>query len=114
MAGSLDDILTAAKNIVTAINGAAQTYLSVNGNQIAGNITATTLIKSGAGRIATCSIVVAGNTTGTIYDGASTSATTLPLFTIPDTLGIVTVNLPVLNGIVVTPGTGQTVSIGFS
>ena len=111
---SLDDMLTAAKNVVTAINGLAQTYLAVNGSRISPNITAATLVRTGAGRVAMVSIVVGGSTTGTIYDTNNASLTNNPIFTIPDTPGIIFVNLPVVNGIVVTPGTGQTVSVSYS
>ena len=111
---SLDDMLTTAKNVVTAINGLAQTYLAVNGARISPDITSATLVRTGAGRVAMISIVVGGSTTGTIYDTNNASLTNNPIFTIPDTPGIMFVNLPVVNGIVVTPGTGQTVSISYS
>jgi hypothetical protein len=57
---SLDDMLTTAKNIVTAINGVSQTYLNVNGSRISANITAATLLKTGSGRVAMVSIIVGG------------------------------------------------------
>lgn len=111
---SLGDILTAAKNIVTAINGAAQTYLSVNGLLTAEGITSTTLVQAGQGRVATVSIVVGGSVNGTIYDCSTIALLKNPIYTIPDTIGIVFVNLPVSLGIVVVPGSGQTISISYS
>ena len=111
---SLDDILTTAKNVVTAINGMSQTYLSVNGSRISANLTSATLLKIGSGRVAMVSIVVGGSSSGIIYDVNNVALTTNPIFTIPDTPGIIFVNLPVVNGIVVVPGTGQTVSVSFS
>jgi hypothetical protein len=111
---SLDDILTTAKNVVTAINGMSQTYLSVNGSRISANLTAATLLKIGSGRVAMVSIVIGGSGSGIIYDANNVALTTNPIFTIPDTPGIIFVNLPVVNGIVVVPGTGQTVSVSFS
>jgi hypothetical protein len=111
---SLSDILTTAKNIVTAISQLGQTYLSVEGSQITTNITSATLVLSGQGRIARVSVIVAGSGAGSIYDASSASATTDKLWTIPTTVGITEINLPVNNGIVVAPGSGQTVAISYS
>jgi uncharacterized protein with beta-barrel porin domain len=111
---SLSDILTAAKNIVTAINGAAQTYLSVNGAQDAFNISSATLVKQGAGRIAVVSVTTAGSTTGSVYDANSATATTGKIYVIQNTVGITVVNMPVSFGIVVAPGSSQVVSISYS
>jgi len=111
---SLDDILTVAKNIVTAVNGAAQNYLNVQGAQNAVSISATSLIKNSAGRLAQVSITVAGSAVGTIYDSTSTTSPTNPIYTIPNTIGVFFVNLPVSYGIVVKPGTGQTLTISYS
>ena len=111
---SLDDMLTTAKNIVTAINGVSQTYLNVNGSRISTTITAATLLKTGSGRVAMVSIIVGGSGSGTIYDTNNATLTNNPIFTIPDTPGIIFINLPVVNGIVVVPGAGQTVSVSYS
>jgi hypothetical protein len=111
---SLSDILTTTKNIVTALNQLGQTYLDVEGTSSYTNITTATLVKSGQGRIARLIVVVAGSGTGAVYDAASETATNDQLLTIPTTLGIGEVNIPVNNGIVVAPGTGQTVAIVYS
>lgn len=111
---SLDDILTAAKNVVTAVNGAAQTYLNVQGAQNSGNLTTATLVQSGAGRVATVSVTVAGSAVGKIYDANSATSTTNPVYVIPNTVGVVFVNMPVGIGLVVAPGTGQSVTVSYS
>jgi hypothetical protein len=111
---SLSDILTTTKNIVTALNQLGQTYLDVEGTTSYTQITAATLVKSGQGRIARLVVVVAGSGTGSVYDASSATATNDKLLTIPTTIGIVEVNIPVNNGIVVAPGTGQTVAIVYS
>lgn len=111
---SLSDILTATKNVVTALNQLGQTFLDVQGSQSYTNITAPTLVKSGQGRIARLVVVVAGSGTGAVYDAASAAATSDKLLTIPTTIGVVEANIPVNNGIVVAPGTGQTVAIVYS
>mgnify|MGYP001401593161 CR=1 FL=1 len=114
MAASLDDILTAAKNIATALSQLGQTYLNVEGSQSYTNITAPTLVRSGQGRIARVIVVVAGSSAGAVYDASSATATNDKLLTIPNTLGVGEANIPVNNGIVVAPGTGQTVAIVYS
>lgn len=111
---SLDDIVTFGKNIVTAINGLSQTYLNVNGTTNAAGISTTTVVKNSSGRVARVSVTTAGSAPGTIYDAASSGATTRPLYVIPNTVGVVEVNLAANYGIVVAPGTGQVVTVGFS
>lgn len=111
---SLDDILTATKNVVTAINNASQTYFGIQGAQSKANITSATLVKTGVGRVAMVSIISGGSVAGQIYDTNSTSSTANPIFTIPTTLGVIFLNMPVSNGIVVKPGTGQAVTISYS
>lgn len=111
---SVSDILTATKNIVTALNQLGQTYLQVVGSKFYSDITAATLIQSGQGRVARVSVIVAGSSVGAIYDASSDTATTNQLWVIPNTVGVTEVNLPVNNGIVVAPGTGQTVAISYS
>lgn len=111
---SLSDILTTAKNIASAINGVAQTYVNVQGAQVRQNITALTAISATKGRLAMVVVTTAGTTVGTIYDSPSTSVTTRPIYTIPNTVGVVFVNLPVNYGIVVAPGSGQAVTVSYS
>jgi hypothetical protein len=111
---SLSDILTTAKNIVTAVNGAAQNYLNVQGAQSLAGITSATVVKASSGRVAVVSVVVAGSAAGAIYDANFASATTNKLWTIPTTIGLTTINLPTNYGIVVAPGTGQTIAISYS
>jgi hypothetical protein len=111
---SISDILTAAKNIVTALNQLGTTYLSVEGSMSQSDITAATQVTSGQGRIARVSVTVAGTTVGAIYDASSSAATTGKIWNIPNTVGITEINMPVNNGIVVAPGSGQTVAISYS
>jgi len=114
MSASLSDILTAAKNIVTALNNASQTYLNVNGARSSCNISAATVVSSSSGRCVSVIVTTAGSTTGSVYDSISTSNTTLSVFVIPNTVGVFTVNCPVTNGIVVAPGSGQIVTVVYS
>ena len=111
---NLSDILTAIKNLVVAVGALTQNYLNVQGASIASAITVPTVIKMTGGRIARVSVTIAGSAAGTIYDGASLSATTKPIYTIPNTLGVFEVNMPVSFGGFVSPGSGQTVSVSYS
>lgn len=111
---SLSDILTAAKNVVTAINGAAQAYTSVQGTQNSGNLTAATLVYLGPTRICTVSVTTAGSSVGNIYDAFLAGATTNLLYVIPNTIGVYVVNMPVSSGLAVSPGSGQAVVVSYS
>jgi len=114
MSASIADVLTAIKNIVTALSTEASNFLNVNGQLNAAGLTAATVVKSVAGRIANVSVIVAGSAAGFVYDAAKTGVTNKPLFVIPTTVGIYVVNLPASFGIVVAPGTGQTVTVSYS
>lgn len=114
MSASTSDVLSAIKNIVTALAQATQTYLNVNGTLNFSAVSAPTVIKPSAGRIALISVITAGSTPGMIYDGATLTAKTKPLGVIPNTVGIFTVNLALSFGLLVVPGTGQSVAGGYS
>ena len=111
---SQDDILTAQKGFVTATNNSTQTNIQLQGISPSYGLTATTVVKSSSGRLARISVIVAGSANGMAYDATSTSVTTAPICVIPDSIGITVVNMPFQNGLVVAPGSGQTVSVSFS
>ena len=111
---SLTDILTTAKNIVTAINAVTENYLSVQGSQNLADVSTTTLIKQGAGRIASVSVTTAGSTVGKIYDASLSTSTSNLVWSIPNTVAITVINFPLRFGLVVAPGTGQIVTISYS
>lgn len=108
------DILTALKNAVQGVNGLIQSYLNVQGSTNAAALTASTVVKASAGRVARVSVTIAGSSPGTIYDGATLNSTTKQIYEIPNTIGVFEVNIPVNFGIFVTPGTGQTVTVSYS
>lgn len=111
---NLSDILTTAQNIPTAINALATTYLKVQGNQNAADISTTTLVSSSPGRVATVVVSTAGSAVGHIYDQSATTPTARVLFVIPMTVGINVVNMPASYGILVVPGSGQVVTVSYS
>jgi hypothetical protein len=111
---SASDILTTLKNLVTAINALAQNYLNVEGVLNFAGLTAPTVVKATSGRIARVSVIVAGSAPGMIYDGATLVATTKPLDVIPNTVGVYELKMPTSFGLLVVPGSGQTVSGSYS
>lgn len=114
MSASASDILTTLKNLVTALNQLAQNQININGAINAPNISAPTVVKLSAGRIAEVSVLTAGSATGTIYDGVMVTSITKPLYVIPNQTGIYVVNLPTSIGLLVIPGTGQVVTVSYS
>ena len=113
MPASTDDILTAIKNIVTALNTANQTSINIVGSQNLAGISTPTLVKTGPGRVVRASVVVAGSTDGVVIDGNSLGATTV-MALIPMAIGIYEINLPLQYGLVVGPGTGMNLTVSYS
>ncbi len=113
---NIDDHVTALKNLVEATNNLAQTYLNVNGVYTVPGLTAATLIKNTSGRIATISVIVAGSAAGAIYDINTVAAAGAAnqIAAIPNTVGMIVINLPFLKGLVITPGSGMTVAVSYS
>ena len=114
MSASVSDILTTLKNLVTSVNNLTQTYLNVQGVSTLENISAATLIKTSAGRVCVLSITTAGTTVGAIYDSSQVASLTNKLYVIPNTVGIVAINLVTDYGILVVPGSGQIVAVSWS
>ena len=116
MTASLTDILTTQKNGVVAINNLAQATARGLGTQTSITVTAATLIFNGPGYLVSFSVVVAGSTAGTISNtnAVATVAASNALCTIPATVGIVKVGQVFSTGLVVTPGTGQSVNVTYS
>lgn len=105
---------TAVLNLVKAVQNIAQTYLNVQGALNAPQISATTLVSSVPGRVASVSVTTAGTGTGTIYDCTSTATLLRPIAIIPEAVGVYMINLPSSYGIVVAPGTSQVVTVSYS
>lgn len=113
---SLDDIFTTSKNIVTALNTSSQTSLALNGNKTAVAVSAQKVVVQGAARVVRVSVTTAGSTNGAIYDAANTTTATSTsvIASIPEAIGVYEFNIPVVNGIVVTPGTSQVLTLIYS
>ena len=107
-------LLVALQNLVTALNNAATSYANIVGVANFGPITSATVVKGSAGRICEIAVISAGTTTGYVYDSATTSATTATMIPIPNIVGVYRVQWPMSIGVLVIPGTGQTISGSYS
>jgi len=106
----LSDILSAIKNLVQATSALSIQY------QTSATVTVPTLIVTGSGTLFNISVVVPGSAAGTVYNTIATN-TVLPanaLMVIPDTAGVYPAALTYGVGLVVVPGTGQSVNITYT
>lgn len=123
---STTDFLTTNKNGVVAINNLNQTIaaqttaLTAQADYYAGQytsapVTAATLVASGSGYLVNVAILVAG-AAGNVYDAASTGAAGASNLLYPTvaTVGFTPVGMRFTDGLVVTPGGGQTVVVTYS
>jgi hypothetical protein len=79
------------------------------------DITAAIVVKNAPGICCKVSVLVAGSAAGTVNDASTTgsAAVTNQFGTIPNTVGTYEFNWPCGTGIVVVPGTGQTLAVSF-
>lgn len=116
MTASLSDILTTQKNGVVAINNLSQSNQKAIGTVTSSTVTAPTVIMVGAGFVANFSVVVAGSASGLLYDASSTSSppATDALCGVPATIGVYSAGQYYTNGLLVVPGTGQSINVTYS
>lgn len=116
MTASLSDILTTQKNAVVGVNNISDTLYNLEGFRNSREVSTTTLLQPGDSWVARVSVIVAGSTTGIIYDAPSVglAGTGNRLYVIQNTVGIQEVKLPANQGIVVQPGTGMILCVSFS
>ena len=114
---SLDDILTTQKNGVIAIGEYPAALAKFAGTNSTKEIPAATTqqIKVGSGWFANVSVIEAGTTTGAVYDSSNTNSLTgLRIYTVPNTVGVFQVQVPFVDGLVITTGTGQVASVTYT
>lgn len=118
---NLDDILTTQKNGVVAINTLNQINAYLGGRLTSATISSTSgtvLIVTGSGRLVNYSITVKGSTAGVIYNAISATnsnaSNALVATTATQEVGVYSCGLHFSNGLVVTPGTGQSLNITYS
>ena len=95
--------------------------IGTGGSKSALNLTAATLVSTtnansyAPRRISRVNVLVAGTVAGSINDSASIAGAAVAnqVFIIPNIVGAYWIDFPCLAGIVVTPGTGQTVCVSY-
>lgn len=113
---STDDVLTAVKNIVIALNNANAFYRQNHPQLSQYGLSANTVVTATPGRVYSVNVTTAGATAGAIYDTntiASIGASNL-IISVPATVATITLNWPLKTGLVYIPGSGQVASIAYS
>jgi hypothetical protein len=116
MPASLDDILTVQKNAVVAVNTLGQATLRGLGTTTSATVTAATLVVTGKGYLVRVAVVVAGSGSGLVsnYTAATSVPASTALMATPMTVGIIETGQVFTNGLVITPGTGQSINVTYS
>lgn len=108
--------LAALQNAVTSLNTVSQTASFLLGNQTTPAYSASIVVTTQAGWVASVQVIAAGSTPGYIYNCQSFSSATAPniLMELPNTMGWYQARCNFNNGMVASPGNSQTVSITYS
>ena len=112
---SLDDLLTAAKNIVTAINGVNVTMRANIGTLTSPTLITDTVIATKPGRLVNFAVTVTGSGNGAIHNASTVATATAAnlLVVVPQTLGVVDVGQAFTAGLVYIRGTGQSANVTY-
>lgn len=112
---SLDDILTALKGAVNAVNSVTLALYHQTPATSSGQLSVDVLVQAGFVRL-TGIAVSTGGTGGTLYDAASLAAAAAgnATYVIPASLGYQAYNMVFTNGLVYKPGAGQKVTLFYS
>jgi hypothetical protein len=78
-------------------------------------VTTATVLKAAPGRLVRVHVVVAGSAAGSANDAATTGAAGIgnQIATLPNTVGPILIDWPCATGIVIMPGTGQTLAAAY-
>lgn len=113
---SLDDILTTQKNGVVGVNGISQAFLRGQGTVTSSTATASAVVFSGRGYLVNVCVIVAGSAVGAIHNTNTVAGISAAnqLFSIPNTVGIYQLGQVFTTGLVIVPGTGQSINITYT
>lgn len=113
---SLDDVITVQKNAVIGVNGLTQTIRRSQGSNTSLTVSSQTLVVTGTGYLVSFSVTVAGTTNGTVNNAQTTAlaAAGNALCAAPNTVGVYACGLVFTSGLVITPGTGQSLNVTYS
>ena len=89
--------------------------VDASGAAVVYNVTAATVIKASPGRMVRVDVIVAGSSAGSVNDCTTTAAAAVgnQLAVIPNAVGPLLFDWPCKVGVVVVPGTGQTIAVAF-
>ena len=112
---TLDDLLSAQKNGVVAINGVLQSNLRGQGSATSATVTADTLVIVGRGYLVAYTVTVAGTTAGGVHNANSVANATAgnQLVVVPTTVGYTKVGHVFSNGLVIKVGSGQSINVTY-
>jgi hypothetical protein len=112
---SLDDLLTAAKNIVTAINGVNVTVRASIGTLTSPTLITDTVISTSPGRLVNFAVTITGSGNGSLHNASTVATATAAnlLVIVPQTLGVVPVGQAFAVGLVYKRGTGQSANVTY-
>lgn len=112
---SLDDILTALKGGVNAVNGNTQSLQRQTPSSTSGQLAADTLVQAGFVRITGISVVVAG-AVGGLYDAPTIAlaGSGQQVFVVPASTDFIPLNMVFANGLVYKPGAAQVAAIFYT
>lgn len=90
--------------------------LTYRGSNAKLDISAKTLVVAGVGRVARVSVTTVGSTAGVINDSLTTAGTSSSnvIAAIPMAVGVYEIDFPFYSGLVITPGTGQVISVTYT
>ena len=113
---SLDDILTTQKNGVVGVNGLNQTFQRAQGTNTSTTVTSSTLVVTGKGYLVNVSVLVPGSTDGLVHNATTTAAASAinALCVVPNINGVFPIGQVFTNGLVLVPGTGQSLNVTYS
>ena len=113
---NLDDILTATKNAVVALNTINSSINYFSGKLTSSTSSSSSVIVTGTGVLVSISVVTAGTTAGSVNDANTTSSvsTANTLVSIPTTIGVFACGQHFSKGLVIVPGTGQYINVTYS
>ena len=113
---SLDDILSVQKNGVVALSNITQILKRSAGTNTSAATTADLLVVVGAGRLVSVSVIVSGSAAGGAYNAASisTAASANEMVSFSTTAGVYPVGTEFVNGLVIKPGSGQTIAVTYT
>ena len=108
------DMLTTAKNVVSALSNLRNIYAGLMGDQASPEMSTATLVFSGQGRVVRISLTDGGSTDGYLYDSNLVTSLTNRIAKVNKLSEILELGIPVQRGLVYVPGTSQKAVVVFS